>query len=393
MPAVAVLLASRAHALTHLRAPLPEATHDGHRLALWLLVLAALGALSTVPLALFAPHLRLSPRARGVVGGAMLVAAVALAVGVVVHAGGPVRLAQRTHDAFVAAPTEGRTTNLNERLRSFSGNGRADLWRYTDHVYAAHPVLGTGAGTFERSWQANTRATFKVRDAHSLYLETLTELGPIGLTLLVVVLTTPLVAGVRARRHAVVAPAMGGYAAFLLHAGVDWDWELSGVTLTALLVGSLALVAARTARPRPPAVPARAAGVAAVAAASGLAVVGLLGNSALAHTRNDTEHGQVDAALTQAARARRWMPWSPQPWIAQAEAQITAGDRAAARRSLRKAISIDAREWTAWLELAVASDGRARAQALAHARRLYPRSAEIADAAARLEAQAKTRKG
>ena len=43
----------------------------------------------------------------------------------------------------------------------------------------------TGAGTFERSWQRNPDAVLKARDAHSLYLETLSELGPVGLGLLI----------------------------------------------------------------------------------------------------------------------------------------------------------------------------------------------------------------
>jgi hypothetical protein len=210
---------------------------------------------------------------------------------------------------------------------------------------------------------------------------------------LLVTLLTPLVVGFTVRRHSIVPAALGAYSAFLVHAGVDWDWELSGVTLTALLIGLLCLVAARQGRLRLIGAPVRGAGVTVALAASALAIVGLLGNSALARAHDDTDGGRLGAALTQAARARRWMPWSPQPWIAQAETQIAQGDRAAARRSLHKAISIDDREWTAWLELAVASDGKDRARALAHARRLYPRSTEIADFAARLTTQAASQKG
>ena len=63
-------------------------------------------------------------------------------------------------------------------------------------------------------------------DAHSLYLETLAELGLVGLALLVLALAPPLVAGFRG----VEAAATGGYVAFLIHAGLDWDWELPAVT-------------------------------------------------------------------------------------------------------------------------------------------------------------------
>jgi hypothetical protein len=302
----------------------------------------------------------------------------------VVHAGGPVDLVRRSYDAFVAPATDNEASNLNKRLFSFSGNGRADLWRYAGHTYADRPLLGTGAGTFERFWQQNPHATFKVRDTHGLYLETLTELGPVGLVLLLVALATPLVTGLAVRRHPVVPAALGAYAAFLVHAGVDWDWELSAVTLTALMIGSLILTSARKGRPRRIRAPIRLAGVVAIIAAAGLAVVGLLGNGALARARDDTAAGRFDPALTQAARARRLMPWSPQPWIAQGEAQLDLGERVAARASFLKAISIDEHEWTAWLDLAVATKGRERTRALARARRLYPRSLEIEDVAASL---------
>src|SRR5207249_9481586 len=43
-PVVAILAASRLRGLTHTDSPLARATHDGHRLALVLLALAAVGA-------------------------------------------------------------------------------------------------------------------------------------------------------------------------------------------------------------------------------------------------------------------------------------------------------------------------------------------------------------
>jgi len=381
-PAVAVFAASRAHALTHLNAPLAEASHDGHRLAPLVVLIAVATAATTLVLPLLTTRVDLSESQRFVAGSALAALGVAALIGVVVHAGGPVRFVERAHDAFVAQPTEG--ADLNARLRSFSGNGRAETWRYALDTYERHPLLGTGAGTFERFWQKNAASNFKVRDAHELYLETLMELGPVGFALLVALLLVPVAAAIVARRHPIVPAALGAYVAFLVHAGTDWDWELAGVTLTALFIGLLAVVAARTGRPRPVVTGVRATGVAAVVAAAAFATLGLLGNSALAKAQDDTDTGQVDAALTQAARARRWMPWSPQPWIAQAEAQIAGGDRQGARRSLVKAISVDDREWQAWLELAVASNGSARARALAHARRLYPASIEIREATPQL---------
>jgi hypothetical protein len=84
-----------------------------------------------------------------------------------------------------------------------------------------------------------------VLDAHSLYVETLAELGPIGLVLLAVALSVPIVAAVRVRDDPLAAGAAAAYAAFLVHAGLDWDWEMPAVTLAGLLCGVGVLVGMR----------------------------------------------------------------------------------------------------------------------------------------------------
>ena len=53
------------------------------------------------------------------------------------------------------------------------------------------PLLGEGAGSFSRTWLRERPVANEARDAHNLYLETLAELGPIGLVLLLLVLVTP----------------------------------------------------------------------------------------------------------------------------------------------------------------------------------------------------------
>src|SRR5262249_31498591 len=128
---------------------------------------------------------------------------------------------------------------------SLSNNGRIALWRTAWQDHQAHPWLGSGAGSYEREWLAHRAVPMKVRDAHSLYLETLAELGPVGLGLLCAALLVPLTAAWRLRRRPGIPLPVGAYVAFLCHAGADWDWELTGVTLTALLVGVAVLVDAR----------------------------------------------------------------------------------------------------------------------------------------------------
>ena len=99
-----------------------------------------------------------------------------------------------------------------------------------------HPLLGTGAGTFGHYWQQSGKLLDfgGALDAHSLYLETLAELGPVGLLLLAVMLLAPLRGVVRHRFAPHVPAAAGAYAAFLVHAGLDWDWEMPAIVVAAL---------------------------------------------------------------------------------------------------------------------------------------------------------------
>jgi O-antigen ligase len=104
------------------------------------------------------------------------------------------------------------------------------------HEFNAHPLLGSGAGTFGHYWLQSTHYIQYggALDAHSLYLETLAELGPVGLVLLLAFLLYPLRFAVAYRAVPGVPVATGAAVAFLIHAGVDWDWELPAVVVAGL---------------------------------------------------------------------------------------------------------------------------------------------------------------
>src|SRR5581483_964565 len=74
-------------------------------------------------------------------------------------------------------------------------------------------------------------------------LETLAELGPLGLALVLALLCYPLVRTLRVRAVPGLPAAAGASAAFLLHAGVDWDWELPAVLTAGLCCLAAVLVA------------------------------------------------------------------------------------------------------------------------------------------------------
>jgi hypothetical protein len=369
---LAVLLSSRQDALTRTDAPLSAATREGHQLALYLLVLIAVSAAVGAAIAIVEPRLRPGRTLRaGFAGGLALLVVVALGA-IFVRNDGPVTLVDKGYDSFTKTPTTNEV-NLNRRLFTFSGSYRAELWEAAWDDYKANPVLGSGPGTYEQYWNRNRPIRHIVRDAHNLYLEVLAELGPVGLLLLALALAAPLVGAVRARRHPLVPLALGAYVAFLVHAAVDWDWELTAVTLVALAVGAVLLAAGEPDDlARPLGLPARAVAVGAAIALSAVAFVGLVGASALAESENALDKGRYDKAGSEARKASRWWRWSSEPWRVLGDVQAAAGDLPAARTSYRKAIDKDRRNWLLWYNLSSVSEGPQARQALAEAARLNP---------------------
>jgi tetratricopeptide (TPR) repeat protein len=298
---------------------------------------------------------------------------------VVVRFGGPVDMVDRAYDAFKQPPS-GSETDLGDRLFTFSGSYRAELWEEAWNQWLDNPVLGEGAGTYEQYWNEHRPIEHKVRDAHSLYLETLGELGPIGLALLLLALAVPVAAAFGARRHPLAAGAFGAYVAYLVHAAVDWDWELPAVTVAALAAGA-ALIALR-APPGSELVPGfrlRIATGVVAALMAGAAFVGLVGSSALAASDDAAVASppRLDEAADEARKAQDWAPWSSEPWQRLGEAQLGRGNLAGARESLREAIDKEPSDWLLWLRLAEASSGAEREAALREAERLNPLADEI----------------
>jgi hypothetical protein len=374
-PAAAVLIASRKEGLTHAGGSLAVAVHDGHRLAFVLALLAAANAAAAATVSLAGRHVRIGPTVQR--SFALAVAAVVVVAGSVAlaHYGGPVHIVKRAYTSFKAPPHH-VDSNLNRRLLNFSGNGRADLWRLAWNDAQRHPLIGAGAGTYERYFLAHQPTDVgRVRDAHSLYVETLAEVGPVGLALLIVLLLTPLAILRRARRHPLVPAAVGAYVAYLVHTGVDWDWELPAVTLAGLLCGATILLVARaSAAPGPLPPPVRWALAGGAVAAAAFATIALIGNTALSQSASARAHGEQTVAADDARRARLLMPWSPAPWESLGLSQLAAGLLPEARRSLRQAISMDPGDWEPWYDLARATTGRERARSLRRVAALFPQS-------------------
>ena len=112
-------------------------------------------------------------------------------------------------------------------------------------------------------------------------------------------------------------------------------------------------------------------------AIAAFALVAIIGNGALARAQSANLDKDYTTAAADAVLAHTWMPWSSAPPEALGEARLEQDNVAGARAAFLQAISIDRRDWQAWLDLAatVKNDSYALAQAKA----LYPTSPEIVE--------------
>jgi Flp pilus assembly protein TadD len=154
--------------------------------------------------------------------------------------------------------------------------------------------------------------------------------------------------------------------AFLVHAGVDWDWELPAVVVVGLLCGVALLVPLRNEAARPRVSGAR---VRTVAAALTLFCVvpvtaALIGNRALAAAEHAAATGDWTAAERQARTASAWQPWSARPRLLLGLGRLAEGDVSSARASFERAVLLDPSDARAWFELGSISGPRARSEAL-----------------------------
>jgi hypothetical protein len=239
-----------------------------------------------------------------------------------------------------AAANASLGTTLRGDVLTLATNDRDRYWAAAWQTFLEHPLLGSGAGTFERTWLLYRDVNLGVLDAHSLYLETLAELGPIGLVLLGLVCVLPLVAAWRSRTQPLVPAVAGAYVAYLIHAAVDWDWEMPVLTLTAFLFAGV-LVASGSDRSFQLTTWARTTVVGVVSLIGLAAFVGLIGNSALTSAVVDLESGSLKSAERESRRARSWSLWSAEPERVLAVAAATQGDRRAAREHALAALRRD----------------------------------------------------
>ena len=242
--AVAIHAALGADLLTTHDATTDAAIVQGHHLAV-VVGLAAAGA-AAIMILLRPVDRRLPSRLdRRLFWGGVTVAAIAAIAGAWV-AGVP-RFVERGFHDFTNPPNLPVAENQRDRLTRFGSQARLDHWEVALQGFEQHPVGGSGAGTFQNVWEEHRQTRTHVREAHSLYLETLAELGVVGLALLLTVLGTILYGFLRRARgpnRTLYAGLTAAFVAWALEAGIDWIWELPAVTAWLFFAGGAALAGA-----------------------------------------------------------------------------------------------------------------------------------------------------
>jgi tetratricopeptide (TPR) repeat protein len=234
------------------------------------------------------------------------------------------------------------------------GNERAHYWGVALHEARASPALGSGAGTFVDWWLRNRPVPQSALEAHSLYLETLAELGPVGLAILIAALGVSLMAAWHLRRDRFGPPLLAALVVFDIAAAADFHWDLAAVTAPVFVLGAAAAVHADApsgvVRPR--------VAVPALLALTLAATLALAGNAAI-EARNG-------------AQAVRFAPYSAQAWELLGDARRANDDLAGAAAAYRHATRLDPNDWSVWVSLASVERGEPRRSALAEAARLNP---------------------
>jgi len=179
------------------------------------------------------------PRRHGYVAAALVAAMLAV----------PVAVAAGQNAPSGSDPRFGTSTS---RLAS-TDSPRYEYWKIALRAFGDAPLKGSGAGGFAVDWLRERPVARPARDAHSLEIETLAELGVVGAALLAVLgAGIALAARDAARRGelAVIAGPAAALAAYVFHASIDWDWEMPALTLVGVALAGVLLAAGSPATER-----------------------------------------------------------------------------------------------------------------------------------------------
>ena len=292
--------------------------------------------------------------------------AVAVAVAVILAAGvyGP-HIASRAWHSFHNTGVTNAGASTTSRLTNLSGT-RYNLWKVALKGFASHSSVGVGAGSYQFLWNRQQLDVESVRNAHSIWLENMAELGIPGLVLIIVLAGSALAVAVVARGRSRRRVSSGAatallcvFAVYLLSASVDWMWQSTAVTVLAL--AGVAAVATRLNEPRRRWRWTTRAGVTVLALVAGLVQVpGLLSTVELSRSQAAERAGNPAQALAWANDAVGAEPWSASAYEQRALVLEADGRLAPAAVDESRAVDHEPTNYIHWLLLARIQTERGR---------------------------------
>jgi len=277
--------------------------------------------------------------------------------------------------------------NAADRLFVFTSNGRIPLWREALAQSRVVRAAGTGAGTFAFTHYRFRQGGGIVKHAHGQWFNVLSELGVVGLGLLVaatVLLVAAMMGNPFAQRrdplHPLLVALQAGVVAFLIHMSWDWDWDMAAVGTAAFVFVAVG-ASYRTTRQadqrrhteehggeegvdaQPPGRWGRAGWSVRVVASAALLLVAAswlppyfalrAQNAALAAAAD----GQVTVALEHAHRAATWDPLAVRPLLTEAMLLQQLGRNREAHVRLQTAARLQPQNYEVWYALGMLEHG------------------------------------
>ncbi len=230
--------------------PLAARVDAGHALGALLLLVCAILLAAGLVVNFAAAGRSPKPRTRRLaglaVGGVLVLSVLAVVIGLAAAPGGidgqVSKAWRKVTDPNVAAPT-----NTPDRLTATS-SVRAQYWQEALRIYKDSKLVGAGAGAYEVARTRYRRGTQSIRHAHGYGVQTLADLGLVGLGVSLLGALAWIVAatgatGLRRRdRGLPYDPERIGLLTmatvvlvFAFHSLIDWTWFVPGTVAVALL--------------------------------------------------------------------------------------------------------------------------------------------------------------
>jgi O-Antigen ligase/Tetratricopeptide repeat len=310
-------------------------------------------------------------------------------------------------EEFKSPPTAADTAGERDVLSRGGSSGRWQFWSAAYDAFETEPVRGIGAGGYPDWWNQHGSLGVDTGNAHSLAMDTLSELGLVGIAAVLVFFVAVGVVGVgRVRAYArgdgAAAAALAVFAAALVGVAGDWTWDLPAVFAPAVVAAGL-LTGPGTLPAETERTPIRgearsrrrfAAGVGLLAfawialCASGLLVAA---RYELTSSENALEDGDFTTAAEQANNAIDLEPWAAEPRRQLANVMLAAENFPEAEKAIDEAIDRAEDDPELWLVAAqielAAGDRETAAADVERAKQLAPRAPELQPSVDELLAQ------